>query len=99
MLFPALCRIIHQIRKINSFIFQSILPTIWSQFPAGTSVKLFTHWLQQISVNQLRKFDYGKMTNMKMYNSWEPPVYDLSKVHVPTALIWSENDWLVGREV
>ena len=69
------------------------------QFPAGTSTKLFTHWLQQIHANKLRKFDYGEITNIKIYNSPEPPLYDLSKMRVPTALIWSENDWLVGREV
>ncbi|XP_058789430.1 lipase 3-like isoform X2 [Phymastichus coffea] len=71
-----------------------LLPKIWSSFPAGTSVKLFTHWLQQIVVNDLRKFDYGLPTNLKIYNKTEPPVYDISKVQVPVALLWSTNDWM-----
>lgn len=52
-----------------------------------------------MSVNKLRKFDYGMETNLKVYNNSEPPDYDLSKLEVPVAVFWSENDWLVGSEV
>jgi lysosomal acid lipase/cholesteryl ester hydrolase len=62
-------------------------------------MKLFTHWLQQMTVSEFRKFDYGSRINLKFYNSSEPPNYDLSKIKVPVAVFWSDNDWLVGKQV
>jgi lysosomal acid lipase/cholesteryl ester hydrolase len=35
---------------------------------------------------------------MQAYNSSTPPDYDLSKVTVPVALFWSDNDWLADPE-
>ncbi|KAL7287737.1 hypothetical protein TKK_0018122 [Trichogramma kaykai] len=76
----------------------TLLPHIWSSFPAGTSVKLFTHWLQQMVVNEFSKFDYGPAKNQEVYGTARPPKYDLSKVQVPSAVFWSKNDWLVPGE-
>ncbi|CAB0035916.1 unnamed protein product, partial [Trichogramma brassicae] len=78
--------------------FQTLLPHIWSSFPAGTSVKLFTHWLQQMVVNEFSKFDYEPAKNKEVYGTTRPPKYDLSKVQVPSAVFWSKNDWLVPGE-
>ncbi|XP_014213302.1 lipase 3-like [Copidosoma floridanum] len=75
-----------------------LLPKIWSLFPAGTSIKLYTHFLQQVTVNELRKFDYGAENNLLMYNSSVPPNYDISQIRVPVAVFWSENDWTVVKE-
>ncbi|XP_011499581.1 PREDICTED: lipase 3-like [Ceratosolen solmsi marchali] len=76
----------------------SLLSKIWSDFPSGTSMKLFIHWLQQMTVNKLRKFDYGSRLNLEVYNNSRPPSYDLSKIQVPVAVFWSENDWLVDKK-
>jgi lysosomal acid lipase/cholesteryl ester hydrolase len=32
--------------------------------------------------------------NMKHYNQTTPPVYDITKVKVPVALYWAQNDYL-----
>jgi hypothetical protein len=32
-------------------------------------------------------FDYGTVENQHRYNQSTPPLYDLTKVHVPTALV------------
>lgn len=36
---------------------------------------------------------------MKHYNMTTPPEYDLTKVNVPTAFIYAENDWLTNPRV
>ena len=43
-------------------------------------------------------FDYGD-ENQDIYGQDTPPEYDLSKVTVPTALYWGDNDWLAAQEV
>jgi lysosomal acid lipase/cholesteryl ester hydrolase len=41
------------------------------------------------------RYDFGSSeANLNVYNSTSPPEYDLSKVSVPVALFWSDNDWL-----
>jgi pimeloyl-ACP methyl ester carboxylesterase len=40
-------------------------------------------------------FEYGSPSeNMKHYNQSTPPLYDISKIQVPTALYYGQNDWL-----
>ena len=40
-------------------------------------------------------YDYGSTAeNMKHYNETTPPIYDITKVNVPTALYWAQNDYL-----
>ncbi|XP_032457651.1 lipase 3 isoform X2 [Nasonia vitripennis] len=74
------------------------LPVFMDKLPAGTSIRLFCHWLQQMTVNEFRNFDYGRQTNLMIYNSTEPPKYDLTKIKVPVAVFLSDNDILVTAE-
>ena len=39
------------------------------------------------------KFDFGE-NNLEHYGQEVPPNYDLTRVSVPVALYWSEDDWL-----
>ena len=42
-------------------------------------------------------FDYGSCKeNMLHYNQTKAPEYDITRVNVPVALYWSQNDWLAG---
>lgn len=75
------------------------MPVFLDKVPAGTSIKLFCHWLQQMTVNEFRNFDYGRRMNLIMYNSTEPPKYDLTKIEVPIAVFLSDNDIFVTSEV
>jgi hypothetical protein len=45
--------------------------------PGGTSAKNLIHWLQILN-GPLRQFDYGERKNLAVYNSTEPPYYDLN---------------------
>lgn len=44
-------------------------------------------------------YDWGMANNMKLYHDTHPPAYNLRKITVPTALFWSQNDWLAQKEV
>lgn len=42
---------------------------------------------QQMDTNKLQKYDYGPIKNKLLYNQTEPPVYDLTHLHI--------RDWIV----
>jgi len=46
-----------------------------------------------------RKYDYGKVENMKHYNSTTPPDYDLSKVTAATYVYQSKHDIIAPPKV
>lgn len=56
--------------------------TYLKNYPAGSSVKCFEHFLQLIDEKKpvFRKFDYGKKKNLERYGQDSPPIYDISKV-------------------
>lgn len=62
--------------------------------PSGASVKQVIHYLQEVASGYFRQFDYGKDINLEIYQSEEPPSYDLSNIIAPVALYYSKNDWL-----
>ncbi|NWX51870.1 LICH hydrolase, partial [Steatornis caripensis] len=56
--------------------------------PAGTSVQNIIHWHQVIHADRFQAYDYGSKENMKKYNQSTPPVYNIEKISIPTA-VWS----------
>ena len=68
--------------------------------PGGTSTRTVWHYAQEINSGKFCKFDYDSMfENWLAYRSFSPPEYDLKKVDIPVALIWSDNDWLADPTV
>jgi len=45
------------------------------------------------------QYDYGRVLNLRHYNSTEPPAYDLKSIRVPITLIYGENDILADTIV
>jgi hypothetical protein len=45
-----------------------------------------------VNSGKFQMFDYGKNGNVRHYNQTTPPLYDPSKVNIPTAMIWGGND-------
>ncbi|XP_025265049.1 LOW QUALITY PROTEIN: lipase 3 [Camponotus floridanus] len=76
----------------------SLLPVILSHTPAGTSAKTLLHYAQIFESAKFRKYDYGRVKNLLIYNSTEPPNYDLSNIAVPVALFYADNDWIISTE-
>ncbi|OMJ71639.1 hypothetical protein SteCoe_30107 [Stentor coeruleus] len=71
-------------------------PTILSHEPGGTSTLNMEHWQQMTDylTYKVQKFDYGKEGNMANYGQSTPPVYDMTKVPGPIAMLSGNEDRL-----
>ncbi|XP_050664430.1 lipase 3-like isoform X2 [Leptidea sinapis] len=74
----------------------TMLPVIFGHFPAGSSIRQFTHYLQGISQKGFRRYNFGLLRNQNIYGSISPPDYNLGKITAPVFLYYSENDALSG---
>ncbi|CAH2089902.1 unnamed protein product [Euphydryas editha] len=72
----------------------AMLPSIVSHLPAGSSTRVIKQIGQAVASREFRKYDYGSTINNMIYDQSEPPKYDMTKVDVPVALYYSEEDWL-----
>ncbi|XP_017770538.1 PREDICTED: uncharacterized protein LOC108558213, partial [Nicrophorus vespilloides] len=73
----------------------TLLPVFLSNAPAGASSKQVLHFLQSIRFGHFRQYDYhSKEENIRYYGQPSPPDYNLSKINVPIALHYAQNDWL-----
>lgn len=72
---------------------------ILSHDPAGASTKTLVHFSQGIQSGKFRQYDYGHEKNLLIYNTTEPPDYNLTNITVPIALFYADNDWLVNSLV
>ncbi|KAL6431842.1 hypothetical protein ACFW04_007361 [Cataglyphis niger] len=77
-------------------IYQNLLPVILNHDPAGASAKTILHYIQGYQSGKFRQYDYGREKNLLIYNSPEPPDYDLTNITVPIALFYGPGDWLVN---
>jgi len=75
-------------RQINA----TRIPIYMSHTPAGTSTKNVLHLSQMVNSGKFNKYDYGKLGNQERYGSDKPPEYDLSKVRVPTVVVYGTMD-------
>jgi len=75
-------------------ITRDTLGYIAGEYPSTTSVMLLEQYTQFIARKQWAKFDYGRDQNLYYYGTEYPPVYSLSHVTTPVALISSEWDML-----
>ncbi|GAB1860472.1 Lipase [Camponotus japonicus] len=71
-----------------------LLPLIMGHFPAGNSFNMIAHYMQIIQSGKFRQYDYGRAKNILIYNSVEPPDYDLVNITIPIALFYGPGDLL-----
>ncbi|XP_032101542.1 lipase member K [Sapajus apella] len=72
----------------------SRLDVYLSHNPAGTSVQNMLHWAQAANSGQLQAFDWGNSDqNMMHFHQLTPPLYNITKMEVPTAI------WNGGRDI
>ncbi|XP_013185244.2 lipase 3-like [Amyelois transitella] len=74
----------------------SVLPVIYSHYPAGSSIYQLVHYAQETNSGKFGRFDYGVTGNLAKYNAIVPPNYPLDKVRCPMAIFYSNNDWLTS---
>ncbi|KMQ82709.1 lipase 3, partial [Lasius niger] len=70
----------------------TLLPVILGHFPASTSTKTLLHFTQEIQSGKFCRYDYGREKNFLIYNSVEPPDYNVTSITVPIALFYSDGD-------
>ncbi|XP_004632171.2 lipase member K [Octodon degus] len=74
----------------------SRLDVYMSKTPAGTSVQTMLHWGQIFNSDRLQAFDWGNpYQNMEHFHQVTPPLYNITKMEVPTA-IWSGGQDIVA---
>lgn len=78
--------------------FQTNLRTILSTFPAGSSWRQITHYLQLYTSKRFQQFDFGTTKNLIKYGKEKPPKYPLKDIRTTTFFYVSRNDWLVDLE-
>ncbi|XP_025265052.1 lipase 1 [Camponotus floridanus] len=76
----------------------TLMPVILNHFPSGTSIKTLLHLIQTFESGKFRKYDHDRVKNLLIYNSMEPPNYNLSNTTVPIALFYANNDLFVSIE-
>ncbi|XP_017860088.1 PREDICTED: lipase 1 [Drosophila arizonae] len=75
----------------------TLTPIFLSQYPAGSSIKSFGHYGQQVLSGGLYKYDYDNPNvNRRYYGSPKPPAYKLAKIDCKVALYYGQNDLLVS---
>lgn len=74
----------------------TLLPVFLGHMPAGASTRQLIHYVQEINSGRFCKYDYS-MDNFKIYGSFTPPAYDISKIVAPMYLFYSKGDWLCSN--
>jgi len=71
------------------------IPIYLSHIPAGTSTRNIIHWAQMRMSKKMQMYDFGSAKeNIARYGQPDPPLYNLSRLNVPTYLFYSDSDWL-----
>jgi hypothetical protein len=66
---------------------------VYSAHIGGASVQDLAHFAQVAASKNFPMYDYGSsQENMAHYNQTTPPLYDMTKVTVPTALFYGDHD-------
>ncbi|XP_029176589.1 lipase 1-like [Nylanderia fulva] len=73
----------------------TLLPAILGVDPAGTSAKTILHFIQTNQSSKFRRYNYGREKNLLLYNSPEPPEYNLTNITLPIALFYAPGDLLI----
>ena len=65
---------------------------------SGITFRNLMHMSQVAMAGTVRKYDYGKDENLKLYGSETPPEYDVTKTTIPTALYFGSDDLLTHEK-
>jgi len=69
------------------------MKTYMEMFPAGTSYKMFNHFIQNIRKKRFCPYDYGLFPNMELYKVPYTPDYKLENFPgIPVAVVIGKND-------
>ncbi|XP_032454071.1 lipase 3 isoform X2 [Nasonia vitripennis] len=66
--------------------------------PAGISAHTVDHYSQVVQSGHFKMFDYGIVENFKIYKQIHPPLYNLSNIVAPIAILYGNGDTLIPAE-
>ncbi|XP_004681140.1 PREDICTED: lipase member J [Condylura cristata] len=81
------------LNMVRTNMFSSVNPAL------SVSLERLLHFFQLFNSDQLKAFDWGSPAqNLLHYNQKESPVYNVSKMNVPTATWSGKNDYLADPD-
>lgn len=75
---------------------KTVLSRVFGHFPAGASLKLFSHTAQLVKSKKFAKYDFGPADNLRLYGTATPPSYNLKNCRVPVSLHYGTQDGIVA---
>lgn len=69
----------------------------------GITSSMLTHFISFVTMccilficfaEKFRRYDFGELKNLVIYDDMVPPRYNLRNVTAPVSLIYAGNDWL-----
>ncbi|XP_055845213.1 lipase 3-like [Episyrphus balteatus] len=72
----------------------TLIPDAYETHPAGCSTGQEIHYLQELKSGYFRKFDHGRVKNLKVYGQATPPNYNESNIVAPVRFYHGDNDKL-----
>lgn len=63
----------------------------------GAAVKQYGHYGQNVASKLFQRWDHGSATNMEVYGTESPPLYDISVVTVDTTMHYTVGDNLLDE--
>merc|ERR1719167_2005401 len=80
--------------QFNSSLIESII----SHAPAGTSKFTVGQYLQEYRTKKFQGYDWLDDSKNIEHHHGPIPIYNLSKVTSPVAVYWGDNDWYTAKE-
>ncbi|CAH0553821.1 unnamed protein product [Brassicogethes aeneus] len=76
---------------------KNLLFWILRTIPSGLSIYQLKQYVQ-FTTSGFRYYDYGIQGNLKHYNAPYPPEYNIQNSKAPSALFYSDRDWITSPE-
>ncbi|XP_065225617.1 lipase 3-like [Planococcus citri] len=75
---------------------REIMPSVYANFPAGSSIKVSNH-VSQIQIS-FSHYDYGPVKNLQIYGTQLPPEYNISNIRIPVRIYYAKADFVSTPE-
>ncbi|XP_066145567.1 uncharacterized protein [Euwallacea fornicatus] len=98
---PPLMRLCMQLYNLfygpNADFGPEMVPVYFRQLPGGTSIQILNH-AADLVLGNFRKYNYPPRINMRKYGTPVAPLFDITKIEVPTYIMYSTQDWATPEE-
>lgn len=92
ILLPACKILFYDLVGPSTQINDTMVSAYLTNFPAGSAIKQFLHFLKNGKSKRFQFYDYGSQGNLAQYGRSVPPSYNLSAITCPVALYYGADD-------